>query len=43
VPNLQVINKAAHLEKCADEAAERATRRSVPAPQPENEADEAGL
>jgi hypothetical protein len=27
-PNLQVINKAAHLEKCGEEAAERAKRRS---------------
>jgi hypothetical protein len=26
-PNLQVINKAAHLEKCAGEAAERSQRR----------------
>ncbi len=33
-PNLQVIDKAAHLDKCADEAAERAKRRipaSIPA------------
>ena len=42
-PNLQVINKAAHLEKCADEAAERATRRAALAAGPENEVDEAGL
>jgi hypothetical protein len=26
-PNLQVINKAAHLEKCAQEAVERSRRR----------------
>jgi hypothetical protein len=26
-PNLQVINKVAHLEKCAEEATERATNR----------------
>jgi hypothetical protein len=26
-PNLQVINKAAHLEKCANEAVERAKLR----------------
>lgn len=28
-PNLQVINKAAHLEKCAEEAAQRSRRRVV--------------
>jgi hypothetical protein len=28
-PNLQVVNKAAHLDKCAEEAAERARRRIV--------------
>jgi hypothetical protein len=27
-PNLQVINKTAHLEKCAEEAADRAKRRA---------------
>ena len=32
-PNLQVIDKAAHLDKCADEAAERARRR-IPTPCP---------
>jgi hypothetical protein len=41
-PNLQVINKAAHLEKCADEAAERATRRSALAPNPGRAAEETG-
>ncbi len=39
-PNLQVINKAAHLEKCADEAAERAKRRMTVSPPPENSAGE---
>jgi hypothetical protein len=29
-PNLQVINKSAHLEKCSREAAERAERRVIP-------------
>jgi 5-methylcytosine-specific restriction endonuclease McrA len=28
-PNLQVVNKAAHLEKCSQEAANRAERRAV--------------
>jgi hypothetical protein len=39
-PNLQVINKAAHLEKCADEAAERAKRRMTVSSPPENSAGE---
>jgi len=42
VPNLQVINKAAHLEKCADEAAERATRRSALMAEPGGSAEETG-
>jgi len=41
-PNLQVINKAAHLQKCADEAAERATRRSALASDLGTSVDETG-
>jgi hypothetical protein len=29
-PNLQVLNKVAHLEKCSQEATERAERRALP-------------
>ena len=30
LPNLQVINRDAHVEKCADEARDRSARRSPP-------------
>jgi len=34
VPNLQIINRAAHVEKCARESGERAQRRSIAEPAP---------
>ena len=37
-PNLQVINKPAHLEKCAEEAAQRSRRRVIVANPVANEA-----
>ncbi len=40
VPNLQVINRAAHLDKCAEEATERARRRAVLLSPSESGADE---
>lgn len=42
-PNLQVINKAAHLEKCAEEAAERSKRRSALSSPDESSAEEPNL
>lgn len=40
VPNLQVVNRAAHLDKCAEEATERARRRAVLLSPSESGADE---
>jgi hypothetical protein len=34
VPNLQIINRAAHVEKCARESGERAERRAIQEPAP---------
>ena len=33
VPNLQIVNRSAHVEKCARESGERAQRRSAPQPE----------
>jgi len=41
-PNLQVINRAAHVEKCAGEAAERAIRRSALASDLRSSVEETG-
>jgi hypothetical protein len=35
VPNLQVINRTAHMEKCAQEAGERRVRAIRDAPRPD--------
>jgi hypothetical protein len=33
VPNLQIVNRSAHVEKCAQESGERAQRRGAPQPE----------
>jgi len=36
VPNLQIVNRSAHVEKCAQESGERAQRRGAPQPEDAN-------